>query len=191
MYGVLIRRVFSYMQSQTDLNPFFFRFPYLIPPKANLEYFLQIFHRESPVIGGGVSMENTVIVSTPKRAPLTGLPASAFQHPLDRQATENLKKIKGFDWLVKKVLEYGIERIEYVNHIGGATGTTFSPTGLNQVRIPGGSTLVRLTVRLKETPSRCPLQQGCSAEVQMRMGNINTDQPPFFKSARFTIFRGQ
>jgi Zn-dependent protease with chaperone function len=65
-------------------------------------------------------MENTVIISTPKRAPLTGLPASAFQHPLDRQATENLKKIKGFDWLVKKVLEYGIERIEYVNHVGGA-----------------------------------------------------------------------
>ena len=65
-------------------------------------------------------MENTVIISTPKRARLMGLPASAFQHPLDRQATENLKKIKGFDWLVKKVLEYGIERIEYVNHIGGA-----------------------------------------------------------------------
>jgi hypothetical protein len=71
------------------------------------------------------------------------------------------------------------------------SGTTFSPTGLNQVRIPGGNTLVRLTVRLKETPSGCPLQQGGSAEVQTRMGNINTDQPPFFKSARFTIFRGQ
>src|SRR5262249_39472542 len=25
-----------------------------------------------------------------------------------------------FDWLVKKFIEYGIERIEYVNHIGGA-----------------------------------------------------------------------
>jgi len=65
-------------------------------------------------------VENTAIIPTMKRAPLTGLPASVFQHPLDRQATENLKKIKGFDWLVKKVLEYGIERIEYVNHIGGA-----------------------------------------------------------------------
>jgi hypothetical protein len=71
------------------------------------------------------------------------------------------------------------------------SGTIFSPTGLNQVRIPGGNTLVRLTVRLKEAPGGCPLQQGCSAEVQTRMGNINTDQPPFFKSARFTIFRGQ
>src|SRR5262245_41615358 len=65
-------------------------------------------------------MENTTIIPTPKRAPLTGLSASAFQHPLDRQATENLKKIKGFDWLVKKFIEYGIERIEYINLIGGA-----------------------------------------------------------------------
>lgn len=65
-------------------------------------------------------MENTAIIPTLKRATLTDLPASAFQHPLDRQATENLKKIKGFDWLVKKFIEYGIERIEYVNHIGGA-----------------------------------------------------------------------
>ena len=65
-------------------------------------------------------MDNSAITLTLKRAPLTGLSASVFQHPLDRQATENLKKIKGFDWLVKKFIEYGIERIEYVNHIGGA-----------------------------------------------------------------------
>ncbi len=71
------------------------------------------------------------------------------------------------------------------------SGTTFSPTGLNQVRIPGGNTLVRLTVRLKQAPSGCPQQQGCNADVQTRMGNINTDQPPFFKTARFTIFPGQ
>jgi hypothetical protein len=44
-------------------------------------------------------MENTAIIPTLKRAPLTGLPASIFQHPLDRQATENLKKIKGLDIL--------------------------------------------------------------------------------------------
>ena len=66
------------------------------------------------------------------------------------------------------------------------SGTTFSPIGLNQVRIPGGDTLVRLTVRVKAPPSGCPLS-GCSADVQTRMGNINTDQPPFFKTARFTI----
>jgi Zn-dependent protease with chaperone function len=65
-------------------------------------------------------MDNSAITTTLKRTPFTGLPASAFQHPLDRQATENLKKIKGFDWLVKKYIEYGIERMEYVNNVGGA-----------------------------------------------------------------------
>jgi Zn-dependent protease with chaperone function len=61
----------------------------------------------------------TSLTPKPKRAPLKGLPATAFQHPLDRQATENLKKIKGFDWLVSKFIEYGLERIDYITHIGG------------------------------------------------------------------------
>jgi Zn-dependent protease with chaperone function len=65
-------------------------------------------------------MEDTVILPTPKRAPFKGLPPSAFQHPLDRQATESLRKLKGFDWLVKKFIEYGFERMEYVEHVGGA-----------------------------------------------------------------------
>jgi hypothetical protein len=66
------------------------------------------------------------------------------------------------------------------------SGVSFSPTGLNQVRVPVGDTLVRLTVRLKQIPSGCS-QSGCSADIQTRTGNINTDQPPFFKAARFTI----
>ena len=65
-------------------------------------------------------MDNSGLTPKPKRAPFKGLPASAFQHPMDRQATESLKKMKGFDWLVKKYIEYGIERMEYVNNIGGA-----------------------------------------------------------------------
>jgi Zn-dependent protease with chaperone function len=64
-------------------------------------------------------MTDTALAPRPKRRPLKGLPATAFQHPLDRQATENLRKLKGFDWLAGKFVEYGIERIEYVNHIGG------------------------------------------------------------------------
>ena len=70
------------------------------------------------------------------------------------------------------------------------SGTTFSPTGPNSVVIPAGDTLVRLTVRVKAAPSGCP-QSGCSAEIQTRMGNLNSDEPPFFKSARFTIIPGQ
>ncbi len=65
--------------------------------------------------------EQTAIAQTkPKRIPLKGLPVTAFQHPLDRQATEHLKKLRGFDWLVAKFVEYGIERIEYVRNIGGS-----------------------------------------------------------------------
>jgi Zn-dependent protease with chaperone function len=59
------------------------------------------------------------LVQRPNRVPLKGLTAEAFQHPLDRQAATQLSRIKGFDWLVKKFLEYGLERIEYISHIGG------------------------------------------------------------------------
>jgi Zn-dependent protease with chaperone function len=65
-------------------------------------------------------MPDTGLAAKPKRIPLKGLPASAFQHPLDRQATENLKRLRGFDWLVAKFVEYGVERIEYVRNIGGS-----------------------------------------------------------------------
>jgi Zn-dependent protease with chaperone function len=65
------------------------------------------------------SSNDAALIPKPTRVPLKGLPPTAFQHPLDRQATENLKKIKGFDWLVGKFIEYGFERIDYITHIGG------------------------------------------------------------------------
>jgi Zn-dependent protease with chaperone function len=48
------------------------------------------------------------------RVVLPDIAPVAFQHPLDRQATEQLKKIPGFDSVVKKCLEYGFERVEHV-----------------------------------------------------------------------------
>ncbi|MBI3651675.1 MAG: M48 family metallopeptidase [Acidobacteria bacterium] len=57
---------------------------------------------------------------TSERVRFTGITPEAFQHPLDRTATENLKRVKGFDWLCRKFVEYGIERIEYVQNIGGS-----------------------------------------------------------------------
>lgn len=39
---------------------------------------------------------------------------SAIQHPLDRKATEQLRKLRGFDTVVKKYLEFGYERINRV-----------------------------------------------------------------------------
>src|SRR6266436_9474438 len=65
-----------------------------------------------------VLTDKAALVPRLGRVPLKGLPPAAFQHPLDRQATENLKKIKGFDWLVGKFIEYGFERIDYITHIG-------------------------------------------------------------------------
>ena len=41
-----------------------------------------------------------------------GLNAEEFQHPLDRKALKNLMRMKGFDLLTKKVLEWGLERVE-------------------------------------------------------------------------------
>ena len=58
--------------------------------------------------------------SPSRRVKLRGLSASDFQHPLDRQATENLKRIKGFDFLVTKFIEYGFERFAYVYLIGSS-----------------------------------------------------------------------
>lgn len=49
-----------------------------------------------------------------------GLEAAAFQHALDRQAIRHLKRIKGFDFLIAKFLEYGIERAAYVHNIGSS-----------------------------------------------------------------------
>lgn len=64
-------------------------------------------------------VSDVALAAKPKRVPLKGLHASSFQHPLDQQAVAHLKVMKGFDWLAGKFVEYGIERIEYVSHIGG------------------------------------------------------------------------
>jgi Zn-dependent protease with chaperone function len=47
-----------------------------------------------------------------KRKRFAELDASAFRHPLDRVATEQLKKLRGFDMLVAKYLEFCVERLE-------------------------------------------------------------------------------
>ena len=40
-----------------------------------------------------------------------GINSQDFQHPADIQALETLKKAKGIDWLTKKVMELGLEKI--------------------------------------------------------------------------------
>lgn len=92
-----------------------------------------------------------------RRVRLTGITGGAFQHPLDRSATENLSKIKGFDWIMRKFVEYGIERIEYVQNIGGA------------VRV-GPRQMPQLYEMLRES---CAILDVEEPELYLRNGPVN------------------
>src|SRR5215470_681832 len=48
------------------------------------------------------------------------LDSSAFQHPLDREATKNLKRLVGFDLVASKLMEFQFERRIYVYNIASA-----------------------------------------------------------------------
>jgi Zn-dependent protease with chaperone function len=58
------------------------------------------------------------------RISFTGLEAAAFQHPLDQQATENLKRLYGFDSIVAKFIELRYERLLYVFNISSSVKVT-------------------------------------------------------------------
>lgn len=45
------------------------------------------------------------------------LEAEAFMHPWDVQATGALRKVPGFETLTKKVMEYGLERVFYLENV--------------------------------------------------------------------------
>jgi Zn-dependent protease with chaperone function len=46
-----------------------------------------------------------------------GLAAGEFQHPHDAAATEALASVPGLDLVVSKVMEYGLERLSYLQNI--------------------------------------------------------------------------
>jgi Zn-dependent protease with chaperone function len=54
---------------------------------------------------------------TRKLRPLPGLSADAFRHPTDVRATEALRKVPGLDKVLAKILEYGLERLYYVDNV--------------------------------------------------------------------------
>jgi Zn-dependent protease with chaperone function len=53
-----------------------------------------------------------------------GLQASDFQHPADVQATEALRSVPGLDTVVSKIMEYGFERLYYLDNIAGNVRVT-------------------------------------------------------------------
>ena len=52
-----------------------------------------------------------------KLRPLVGLDAEDFRHPSDARATDALKRIPGLDRALAKLLEYGLERLYYVDNV--------------------------------------------------------------------------
>src|SRR5262245_18249806 len=53
-----------------------------------------------------------------------GLEARSFQHHLDIVATDALRSVPGLDLLVSKVMEYGFERMYYLENIAGSVRVT-------------------------------------------------------------------
>jgi Zn-dependent protease with chaperone function len=53
-----------------------------------------------------------------------GLEAAQFQHPQDVMATEALRGVPGLDMVVSKVMEYGFERLYYLENIAGNVRVT-------------------------------------------------------------------
>jgi Zn-dependent protease with chaperone function len=51
---------------------------------------------------------------------LTGLQADRFRHPFDREATANLKKLPGLDFMVRSLLGPVIEETMYLNNIAAS-----------------------------------------------------------------------
>jgi Zn-dependent protease with chaperone function len=91
------------------------------------------------------------------RVRLPGLDADLFRHPLDRQATNNLRRVPGFDKVIAKFLEWGVERVEYVAHT--ASGVRVGPTQLPRVH-----GLLREACAILDIPE---------PELYVRQGEVN------------------
>lgn len=73
---------------------------------------------------------NTSLSST-GRVVLSEIDVKAFQHPLDLQATAQLQKVRGFDTLMAKYIEFGFERLNVVLNI--ASNVKVGPTQMPQL----------------------------------------------------------
>lgn len=64
--------------------------------------------------------------TTRKLKTLPGLTPEDFQHPEDRAATQSLAAVPGLDTVVAKALEYGVERVLYLENIANNVQVTRS-----------------------------------------------------------------
>lgn len=80
-----------------------------------------------------------------RRVTLAGLDPAAFQHPLDLQATAQLKRIRGFEAFVAKFLDYGVERMDYVM-------STASSVRVGPSQLPELHTMLREACGILDVP---------------------------------------
>jgi Zn-dependent protease with chaperone function len=62
----------------------------------------------------------TPTASGTTRRTFPGIDSAAFQHPLDREATQQLKRLYGFDLLVAKFLELRFEKLLYIFNVANS-----------------------------------------------------------------------
>lgn len=75
---------------------------------------------DDPTEPGGPDDSAAELARSTKRRklrPLPGLTAEDFQHQSDIAATDALKKIPGLEKVMSKIMEYGMERLYYVDNV--------------------------------------------------------------------------
>ena len=73
-----------------------------------------------PVEPGGPDEPSAELARSTKRRklrPLPGLTPADFQHKSDIAATDALKRIPGLEKVMSKIMEYGLERLYYVDNV--------------------------------------------------------------------------
>jgi Zn-dependent protease with chaperone function len=66
-------------------------------------------------------------MSEPKKRQLRtfpGLRAADFQHPWDAEATEALKSVPGLETVISKIMEYGLERLYFLDNVASNVRVT-------------------------------------------------------------------
>jgi len=75
---------------------------------------------------------------------LKGLAPDEFQHPADVAATEALQKVPGLDKAIKKVMEYGLERLYYLDNIASNVRVTEDMFGRLHRSLVWGCTILEV-----------------------------------------------
>lgn len=72
------------------------------------------------------------------------LDASEFQHPSDVAATEALKKVPGLDRAIAKIMEYGLERLYYLDNVASNVRVTDKMFGRMHRHLTWGCQILEL-----------------------------------------------